>query len=360
METNPLVTVFIPVYNREKYILEAVNSILRQTFTNFELIVVDDGSTDNTPKILKSIKDKRLKLFFNKKNMGIPYTRNKGLEISAGKYIALLDSDDIAIPNRLEKQLLFFKKHPDCACVGSFEGVIDENSHLKKTIKCRYTNPDYIHSSLLFFCPISNRSVMAKSSILKALKYKESFDACQDYDLFVRLFLANYALYNINEILVFRREHLDRITHYKWRISFNKRMEIAKNQLIKLNFKFTEKDLFNHMYLRETHIKRDLFNIDINFIKWAEQWLTKLIIANIKTRLYPGKAFKSLIGKRWRVICFFADKDIKHLAIKYFFKSRLFKYALFSLAADLTQHYINKIICKSKLSKIYKSTFINF
>jgi len=100
---RPLVSVFIPTYNREKYVFESVCSILNQSFKDFELIVVDDGSTDHTRDILASIKDERLKVYFNDKNMGIPYTRNRGIELASGEYFALLDSDDVATVDRLRE-----------------------------------------------------------------------------------------------------------------------------------------------------------------------------------------------------------------------------------------------------------------
>jgi glycosyltransferase involved in cell wall biosynthesis len=358
MKSKPYVSVLIPVFNCQKYVLEAINSILNQTFSDFELIIIDDGSTDGTRKLLETINDKRVKIFFNDKNMGQSYTRNKGLELAKGEYIAMLDADDVATPDRLEKQLLFFKKHSDCAAIGSFEGIIDENSKLiKNKVICRYTNPDYIYSSLLFLYPyITHRSVMAKTDLLKKIRYDENFVTCQDYDLFSRICLAGYNLCNIGEVLVFRREHSNRITHNKWRLSFNKRKEIAKGLLEKLNVNFNESDLLRHVYLRKLHVKRDSYKIDKSYLEWAESWLLRLIDANNKLKIYPDRAFKSLAGKCWYTVCF-TNKEIKKQSIRIFFGSKLFKYALISLGADFTQHYINKTKCKKKLNKIYNLTF---
>ena len=103
------VTVFIPAYNREKYIGEAIESILAQSYTNFELLLIDDGSTDGTLDIMHSFSDSRLRIMRNETNLGIPRTRNKGIENARGEFIAMLDSDDRAFSTRLEKQL--FKRN---------------------------------------------------------------------------------------------------------------------------------------------------------------------------------------------------------------------------------------------------------
>jgi len=166
---RPLVSVFIPTYNREKYVFESVCSILNQSFKDFELIVVDDGSTDHTRDILASIKDERLKVYFNDKNMGIPYTRNRGIELASGEYFALLDSDDVATVDRLEKQVDFLNKHPDCAVVGGFIAIINQYSRVTRRVKFRYIKPDYIHSSMLFQCPLHNTTIMGRTSLFKNL-----------------------------------------------------------------------------------------------------------------------------------------------------------------------------------------------
>lgn len=117
MATTPRVTVFIPVHNRQHYITTAVDSILAQTFEDFELLIVDDGSTDATLDVLARYQDPRLRVESNPRNLGIPATRNRGLELARGEYIALLDSDDISWPNRLARQALYAGRWPEPAGV---------------------------------------------------------------------------------------------------------------------------------------------------------------------------------------------------------------------------------------------------
>src|SRR5690606_28917246 len=109
---EPLVTVFMPVYNSEQYIREALESILNQTYQNLDILLVDDGSTDRSVEIIKSYQDTRIRLIQNEKNMGIPYTRNVGLKEAKGKYIAIMDSDDIAVSNRIERQIQYLETNP--------------------------------------------------------------------------------------------------------------------------------------------------------------------------------------------------------------------------------------------------------
>jgi glycosyltransferase involved in cell wall biosynthesis len=154
----PKVTVFIPVYNREKYVGDAIESILAQTFSDFEILLVDDGSTDHSVDLIRSYTDPRIRLACNEENLGIPKTRNKGVELARGQYMAMLDSDDRAYPHRLEKQVAFLDNHPDYAQVGSWCRMMDAQGHPLKRIKRQPIFPDDIHAQFLFRCAMSNRS----------------------------------------------------------------------------------------------------------------------------------------------------------------------------------------------------------
>lgn len=123
---NPLISVLMPAYNAEKYIKEAIESILNQTFSNFEFIIIDDGSIDATEEIIKSFKDSRIVYIKNEKNLGLIKTLNKGISIARGEFIARMDSDDISMPQRFELQLDVFKK---------YKGVDIVNVALKKCQK---------------------------------------------------------------------------------------------------------------------------------------------------------------------------------------------------------------------------------
>ena len=124
---NPKVAVLMSVYNGEKYLREAINSILSQTFNDFEFLIINDGSTDGTADILKSYTDSRIKIINNEKNIGLTKSLNKGLKIAKGEYIARQDADDISMPERLKEEVAFLEIHKDYAVVGTFVKILNEN-----------------------------------------------------------------------------------------------------------------------------------------------------------------------------------------------------------------------------------------
>lgn len=126
---NPMISVILPVYNSEKYIEKTIRSVLNQTYEDFELLIIDDIPTDNTMSIVDSIHDDRIRIICNGENKGIAYSRNRGIECCKGKYIALMDYDDIALENRFEKQVAFLEDNPDVDVVGGRIRQIDEDDN---------------------------------------------------------------------------------------------------------------------------------------------------------------------------------------------------------------------------------------
>ena len=195
------VSVLLSVYNDEKFIGTAVDSILNQTLKDFELLIIDDSSNDKTRDIISAYKDPRIRLVKTKKNIGITKSLNKGLKIARGKYIARLDSDDISCPDRLEKQLSYLENNKNYAMVGSHTEVVDENGeHLE------YWNQE--ESAELIFYTLSYRncltssSVMFNKNIVNSLGgYDESCDRAEDFDLWYRI-SRKYKIYAIPEYLI--------------------------------------------------------------------------------------------------------------------------------------------------------------
>ena len=138
---KPKVTVLMSVYNGERYLHESIESILNQTFKDFGFLIINDGSTDNTPKILKSYKDQRIKIISNKNNLGLTKSLNKGIKLAKGEYIARQDVDDVSLSERLEKQVKFLNSYPSYAAVGTFTKIINEDSKVIFLLR----NPIYFH-----------------------------------------------------------------------------------------------------------------------------------------------------------------------------------------------------------------------
>src|SRR5690349_9241462 len=135
--TKPVFTVLMPVYNGEKYLREAIDSILAQTLTDFEFLIIDDGSKDRSVDIIKSYADPRINLVKNEVNLGISKTLNRGIEIAAAEFIARMDADDISHPTRLQKQYDYLIKNPECALLSTWAKMITEKNEHIRTEKYR-------------------------------------------------------------------------------------------------------------------------------------------------------------------------------------------------------------------------------
>ena len=293
MTVAPKVTVFIPVYNRERYVKDAIDSILTQTFPDFELLLVDDGSTDDSAAAIESYKDPRIRLERNEQNLGIPRTRNRGLELARGKYIAMLDSDDAAYPERLAKQVAFLDAHPDYAAIGSWSRPMDDAGRPFKKIKQQPVEVDEVKAHLLFRCCLNNRSVTGRAAMLREFGYRNDFPRCQDYDLLANL-AGRYKLGNLPEVLVLGRVHDQQITGQTVDLGQVKKQEIARRQLRALGVEAGEEDLRRHAILGRLG-KLD-HRPDREFLEWAESWLRKLQDANRATSIYAEPVFARVLG----------------------------------------------------------------
>ena len=198
---KPVVTVLMSVYNAEEFLNESIDSILNQTFSNFEFIIINDACTDNSLNMLQSYIDKRIKIITNRKNIGLTKSLNKGLKLAQGSYIARMDSDDISMPTRLEKQVLFMENNPDIYVCGTWLQILE-----KKNIWRPPCNHLQIMRAML-----ENNSLYHPTAIMKNLKkemfyYDETFRTAQDYELWTRIGLK-HKLANIPEVLLLRRVH---------------------------------------------------------------------------------------------------------------------------------------------------------
>jgi len=186
----PTITCIMPAYNAEKYIKEAIESILNQTYSDFEFIIIDDGSSDNTPNIIEEYanKDGRIVYLANEENKGISYTRNRGLAAAKGKYIAVMDADDIAEVERFEKQVEYMEENEDIGVLGSAHIIINENNENGQTVVMPAEDRE-IRVYALHGSPISNPTAMIRKSVIDEnnLRYDEEYDGAEDYELWQRM-----------------------------------------------------------------------------------------------------------------------------------------------------------------------------
>ncbi|XWK85820.1 MAG: glycosyltransferase [Phormidium sp.] len=183
----PLISVIIPAYNNEKTIQETIESVLRQTFTDFELIVINDGSTDRTLEIVSTIKDPRIKVF-SYSNAGGAVSRNRGFYHSSGEFIAFLDADDLWTPDKLEAQLKALQENPQAAVAYSWLNSIDESSNFLRTGNHRTENGEiYAKLYLIPFIESGSNPLIRRQALMDIGGFDESLPASQDYDLYLRL-----------------------------------------------------------------------------------------------------------------------------------------------------------------------------
>lgn len=211
MSASPCVSVVMPVYNGERYLKEAVESVLNQTLSDFEFIIINDGSTDNTCAILKSFTDGRGNLI-DQEHQGLIASLNRGLAIARGEYVARMDSDDIALPDRLEKQVAFLRAHPEIGILGTACRLIDEGGLDLGVMRWPIHDLEIRWTSLLS-SPFGHPTVMVRRDILMrdGLKYDEAFQRVEDYRLWTRV-LSHTRGGNLDEPLLRYRVHPDRVT----------------------------------------------------------------------------------------------------------------------------------------------------
>lgn len=188
----PLISVLLPVYNDARYVCASIESILRQTLRDFELVVINDGSTDDTPEIVSRFRDQRIRLIHNEHNLGLAPSLNRGIAAAKGDYIARQDADDIALPHRLRTQIEFLRSHPDCAMVGSQALLIDDQGREQGVFGCPPIADIDIKWGLLFSNAFIHGSVMMRRDVVdKTGGYTEDpviFRAfVEDYDLWSRI-----------------------------------------------------------------------------------------------------------------------------------------------------------------------------
>ena len=202
------ITVLMPVYNGEKYLEESIDSVSGQTLSDFEIIIIDDGSTDNTRKIIEEFDDPRIRYFKNEKNLGIVDSLNRGIAEAKGKYVARQDADDISLPSRFEAQIKYLEKHPECVAVGSQMREIDKNGNFIGWRLVPLWHKDIETLSLKGRGgQIPHPTAMCRTSALEKIGgYRKRYESAEDLDLFLRLAECG-RLANLPNVLVYYRIH---------------------------------------------------------------------------------------------------------------------------------------------------------
>lgn len=244
----PAISVIMPVYNAEKYIRKSIESILYQTFEDFELVLIDDCGNDKSMEIARQFSDERIRIIENADNIGISSSRNRGIKESHGKYIALMDDDDIASEERLKHTYEFLEKNSEFDAVGGRYCEIDENDNMVRISPDPLINPKFVKASLMFYNPMGNGSTLIKKDFLyrNEIYYKNNYFGMEDYKMWADCSLKG-RITNIDEVILYWRRSknnessrvLDSLKSDRAKIFTN----IQKYTLINNGFVFSDEDM---------------------------------------------------------------------------------------------------------------------
>jgi glycosyltransferase involved in cell wall biosynthesis len=294
---SPLVTVFMPLYNAENHVAEAIESILTQEFSDFEFLIINDGSTDSSATIASSYSDPRIRLVHNEANKGLVYTANRGFDLAQGTYIARMDSDDISLPQRLIHQIRFMEKHPQIGICGSTIQYFGARSGKMRCV----CEPDSIKATLFWSTALAQPVVMMRRAELERhnLRYDAKFRyGAEDYALWNEASRC-FPLANLPEILLRYRINPTSISHTHSNILLNNTIDIIKSNFTRLGYPFDgEVD-----FIIRNNIMAGSPIQDMDKLKYFEQILQKLRRLNESTQLYPITHFNKTLGEKLFRVC---------------------------------------------------------
>ena len=292
-----MITVLMPLYNGASYVRQAVESILNQSYRNFEFLIIDDGSTDAGPDIVTAMRDERIVLLRNPSNLGVAATLNRGLEAARGRYIARMDADDISLPDRLERQVRFMDEHPDVGISGSWVWLFGGG---KLPFTCRVPGESReVAAYMLFENPLWHMTVIMRRDALNyySLRYNPDFSRSEDYDLWIRAGRF-FPLANLERVLVRVRRTEGSATRANWNEVTRQTEVLLGRQLSNFGMSVTEEDVaFHH------RIGRGYRMTSRSQITLAESWLSRLLSENRQRAVVDETALRKVIGIIWFRLC---------------------------------------------------------
>ena len=291
--TAPKVSVVMPVYNGEHYVREAIDSVLNQTFKDFELIVINDGSTDGSAQVIESYRDSRIIFLCNSENTGLANVRNKGLDVASGEYIAWLDCDDISLPRRLEKQVALLDADPRIGLCGTWVRTIGGST---EDVWKYLTDPEFLRARMLFDDPLATSSVMMRAACVREpkLRFNLEHPPAEDYELWERI-SREWKISNIPEILTLYRLHAMQTSLVKAQKQKDSVWVIQNRLLLQLGIEATDDEKRLHLDIGVGW----RFLPDLDRIMLTETWLLKIAQANRVRKIFPEDALRRVLAERW-------------------------------------------------------------
>lgn len=281
----------MPVYNAGPFLRESVSSILDQTFRDFEFLIIDDGSTDHSIKVLESFSDQRIRLVRHAANQRLIATLNEGLELAKGKYVARMDADDISLPDRLQLQWNFMEQHPDVAVCGMQLIDLEERQALARVP----VRPDMVSAALLFSCALAHPTVMIRRAVTAALPmaYDQGYPHAEDYALWAQISVS-HRLANLKAAGVRYRLHAEQVSRKYSAVQQAGIRKIHRFQLQRLGLNPGEEEL--ERFFRFSYLD---FDDSEPFCCGIEQLLLQIYEEGCASGLYNPAALRKTIGIRW-------------------------------------------------------------
>jgi glycosyltransferase involved in cell wall biosynthesis len=293
---EPRMTVLMPVFNGESYLRPAIESMLGQTFGDFEFLIIDDGSTDGSLDICRSYRDERIRLLENGRNLGLIATLNRGLDRARGEYIARMDCDDVSFPRRLERQLAFLEQHPDVGLCGTwYERVSDQASVVMKPPG----EDSAIRFLLVFDSVFAHNTIVFRRSVLERhqIRYDPDYPYAEDYELWTRC--ARYTrLANLPEVHLLYRYHPENTSRRYRGEQVRTADRVRSRYLDELGIRMEQDDLDLHLDLLHFEFRGDLARL-----ARAGLWLTRLGASLRDTLGLPEQRVYRELGTCWYGAC---------------------------------------------------------
>lgn len=296
-ENLPLVSVLLPVHNNEQYVGSAIQSILDQTYSNFELLILVSATTNvESLKVVNSFSDPRIRIINRTIDENLPKALNRGILEAKGEYIARMDADDISLPNRFEKEISFLKDNPDITVVGSWVKTFGS----KNMIIRHPAMPEEIKANLLFQTSIVHPTVMMRKEVMKIndLQYNPEYWCSEDIDLWARS-VEKVKLANVPEILLHYRTHQSQATRVNGEEIAEIRNKVRLRQLSNLGIIPTARELY--VYNMIVEFKNEEHEV---FFDEVVQWLKKIAESNRSKNIYNQKILENIIGEKWFIVCY--------------------------------------------------------
>lgn len=296
----PAVTVLLPVHNGAAYLPDALASLLGQSFTDFEVVVVDDCSSDDSAAIVRTCPDRRVRLIESPVRLGICKALNVGLDQSTGQFVARMDADDICHLQRLEKQVACLSKHPDIGICGAW--VRRFGAGTAPRLDTRPTDFESLRAYALFDNPLIHSTVMLRRELIDkfALRYDDAFRHAEDYDLWTRLFASTRAV-NIPAPLLDYRVHSASVTLGTPTGMDEAACRVVTRLLTAFGLEPSPEEVLFH---RHAGTHRLYPTPTLDSLAHAEQWFNRLVQHNNDAGVYDRRSFRRVTGDAWFALCY--------------------------------------------------------